>query len=195
MFTGIVETLAPIVPDSEAPLLTIQRPEIFTDIHLGQSISVSGACLSVIEFSEKFITFDVVPETLARTNLEAAAYANLERAMPVDGRFEGHVVSGHIDTTIKLLEQKKEKTGEWWTFELPEKYAHLVVEKGSITLNGISLTVAAVSDATFSVALIPHTLNHTNLCLLKLGESVNMETDLMAKYWWKWQHSQKSIKS
>ena len=162
---------------------------MFKELKNGQSIAVNGACLSVIDFSSADIRFDVVPETFRRTNLKDSQRVNLERAMPIDGRFEGHIISGHVDITTQLLERKKEGEGERFVFHLPEEISAFVVEKGSITVNGVSLTVASVSANAFHIAVIPHTLHCTNLGDLQIRDEVNVEADIMAKYLHKWQNS------
>lgn len=185
MFTGIIEALAP-VQKFAAHQLVIARPENFETLAKGQSIAVNGACLSVIDFSATEMCFEVVPETCDRTNLKSAKMVNLERAMPADGRFEGHVVSGHVDSTTTLLRREKVVAGEYFTFSCPESIQPFMVQKGSITINGVSLTIANLSATEFSIALISHTLTKTNLRLLQNGDTVNLEADMMAKYLYSW---------
>ncbi len=130
--------------------------------------------------------FDIVPETFARTNLETAEQINLERALSAVGRFEGHVVLGHVDATAELLKRQPEGDGERWRFHIPPAVAPFSVEKGSITLNGISLTIAACNDSEFDIALIPTTLTMTNFAALTVGDKVNVEADYFAKLLHKW---------
>ncbi len=181
MFTGIIESTAEVISFHDG-VLKIKRPKQFIDLAKGQSIAVNGACLSVVSFSDTKMCFEVVPETLQKTNLSESKKVNLERAMRANGRFEGHIVLGHVDETITLLHREKEELGEKFTFELPKEFQKYIVQKGSITLNGISLTVADVKENSFLIAIIPHTLKHTNLCDLQAGETVNVETDIFAKY-------------
>ncbi len=181
MFTGIIEATAKVLEKTEKKLV-ISRPEIFTELKIGQSIATNGACLSVAEFSEKNIAFDVLSETFRRTNLGEISEVNLERAMPANGRFEGHIVLGHVDTTIPLLKKNPEISGTELVFQMPENSKYLV-SKGSISLNGISLTIGNIDTqkGEFSVFLIPLTLQHTNLGSIEISEKVTVEYDYLAK--------------
>ncbi len=179
MFTGIIETFTPVLEKTEYSL-TIARPSIFEKLTIGQSIAVNGACLSVARADEVSIGFDVLSETFRKTNLGDAKSVNLERAMRSDGRFEGHIVLGHVDTTIQLLKKNIEKSGIEAVFSLPSQKQYLV-EKGSISLNGISLTIGNITEESFSVFLIPLTLEHTNMGNLNLGDLINVEYDYLAK--------------
>jgi riboflavin synthase len=185
MFTGIIEASANIMKRSGTGLL-IERPKEFADLAIGQSIAVNGACLSIVDFDEQSMRFDVVPETFSRTNLGLSQKVNLERAMPANGRFEGHVVLGHVDGTGVLTEKKPEGEGMRFTFAVPHGLEVFCVEKGSITINGISLTIASAKGKVIEIALIPHTLHLTNLGELNIGERVNLEVDYFAKLLKKW---------
>lgn len=185
MFTGIIETTAKLL-DKNLNQIIIEKPKIFTDIKIGQSISVNGACLTVTKTDSNKIQFDVVPETFMRTNLGKAKIVNLERAMPANGRFEGHIVQGHVDGKIKLLKKIKEGKGERFVFEKPLEKDQYFVQKGSITLNGISLTIAKDNKDTFEVAIIPHTLNETNFAEIQEQDEINFECDIIAKLLEKW---------
>lgn len=180
MFTGIIEAAANIITRT-ATGITVARPEIFTQLAIGQSIAVNGACLTLTRFDERQMGFDVVPETFRRTNLGAADLVNLERAMPATGRFEGHVVLGHVDGTAALISRIAEGEGERFVFALPDALRKYFVEKGSVCVNGISLTIAALTGESFAIALIPHTLQLTNLKALQPGDLVNIEADYFAK--------------
>ncbi len=180
MFTGIIESTAKVLNCNEGSLV-LRRPTIFTQLTIGQSIAVNGACLSIVRFDSDSMTFDVVPETFTRTNLSTACVVNLERAMPANGRFEGHIVLGHVDGTAECVNRKKEGNGERFVFSLPRTIAPFVIEKGSITINGISLTIASASDEMFEIAVIPHTLEVTNLGTLQKGDLVNVEADYLGK--------------
>ncbi len=186
MFTGIVEVSAPVL-EKTATGLTVQRPANFDDIAIGGSIVVNGACLTVIAFDEQSMTFDVVPETWDKTNLgdlNAGDHVNLERSMGAQSRFEGHIVQGHIEGTGTVKRFEKPTDSPWATLmiELPSDLARYVVYKGSIAINGVSLTVAAVDGTMCTIALIPHTLDITNLGTLNIGDRVNIETDVLARY-------------
>ncbi len=181
MFTGIIEAVSQVI-SCQKGRMTVERPKIFKEIVPGQSVSVNGACLSLVEYSKNAMGFDVVPETFTRTNLGRAEKVNLERALRADGRFEGHIVTGHIEGRTKLLKRENVALGEWFTFSLPREFSGFIVEKGSITLNGISLTIGELKSGEFSVAIIPHTLQMTNFAFLRSGEEVNVELDILAKY-------------
>ncbi len=185
MFTGIVETTAEVLTRTEGGFV-LQRPALFDSLHVGQSIACNGTCLTLTAFDEETMAFDIVPETFARTNLDTANVINLERALAASGRFEGHVVLGHIDTTAELLENKPEGAGRRFKFSLPETIADFAVAKGSITVNGVSLTIAACGTADFEIAVIPTTLQLTNLGKLEIGDRVNLEADYFAKLLRKW---------
>lgn len=189
MFTGIVETTAKILDRSDSGLV-LERPKTFDDIKIGSSIAISGTCLTVTSFDSPSMSFDVVPETWSRTKLgmlKTGNLVNLERALSANGRFEGHIVQGHIEgvATVASFEDVKEgwaKGGKILTVKLPKELLPFVVFKGSIALDGVSLTVAELKDDLCSIALIPHTLEITTLGSLKTGEFVNVETDILAKY-------------
>lgn len=183
MFTGIVETTAKILTKSDSGLI-VERPAMFDDIAIGSSISVGGICLSVVEFDDTSMRFDVVPETFAKTNLGGLMtgdYVNLERALRADGRFEGHVVQGHIEGTADVAEIRKQKTGAELLLSIPEDIMAFVIPKGSIAVDGVSLTVASVEGNGCTIALIPHTLERTTLGDLQQGDRVNIETDILGR--------------
>ena len=173
MFTGIVEAVETVSRINERSI-TIIRPQIFTSLQIGQSIACNGACLSVTKYDENSISFDVLSETFRKTNLADNMRINMERAMPANGRFEGHIMLGHVDETITLQNKKEEESGVEYIFTMPSKTQY-IIEKGSLSINGISLTIANCTNTTFSVYLIPITLAHTNLADLKTGDSVNIE--------------------
>lgn len=180
MFTGIVEATAKIISKSKTGLV-IGRPKKFTDVKIGSSISVSGACLSIVKLTKATMSFDVVSETWKRTrfrDLQKGDRVNLERAMKMGDRFDGHVVQGHSEGVGRV---KSEKQGHTLSIELPSKLASYVKKKGSITLDGVSLTVASVKKNHVTVALIPHTLKTTTLGSLRKGDRVNVETDILMR--------------
>ena len=189
MFTGIVEETAEIVERTETDgglRLRIAADEVAEGLAHGQSISVSGACLTVERYEEgDWFEVFLAAETVAKTYLEELSEGetvNVERAMPADGRFDGHVVQGHVDAVATV--QNVETVGEDWFFEfrLPEGYDRYVVEKGSITLDGISLTVADLEDDRVTVAIIPTTYELTTLSEKEPGDPVHLEVDVLAKY-------------
>ncbi len=185
MFTGIIEQTAR-VKDRTERRLTLERPASFTDLVRGASIAVSGVCLTVAELTASVLTFDVVPETWARSTLgekQQGSLVNLERALPATGRFDGHIVQGHVEgrATVRSLVSSGVQ-GKDLTVDLPEDLLPFVTEKGSICLDGVSLTVAHLQGAQCSVALIPETLARTTLGSLEKGARVNVETDIIGKY-------------
>lgn len=179
MFTGIIETFTPVISTSNNTLV-IKNPFHNEQLKIGQSIACNGACLSITSFTDKDITFDVLSETFRKTNLATSTYVNLERAMSANGRFEGHIVLGHVDEVITLLEKKEEESGIEYIFSLPQKTEY-IIEKGSITLNGISLTIGNITENNFSVFLIPLTLTHTNFGKTQRGDSISLEYDYISK--------------
>lgn len=183
MFTGIIEQTGKVAGLHESRLL-IDAP-ILVDAPIGASVSVNGACLTVVETTGTGAGFDVIPETFSRTNLGGLGIGdsvNLERAMPATGRFDGHIVQGHVDGTGAVVSFDEGPDGTLVTVETTVAIAAQIVPKGSITIDGVSLTVVAVDDTRFSVALIPHTLELTTLGSLRPGDTVNLETDILAKY-------------
>ncbi|MDC9825364.1 riboflavin synthase [Devosia sp. ZB163] len=191
MFSGIIEKLARVtLVASRGGSLEIELQSGWPDLALGESIAVNGVCLTVTQFDETGLArFFISPETLARTNLGGLAvgqFANLERAVTLETRLSGHLVQGHIDGLARLVE-RVEADGAWrHVFLLPEALGRYCVEKGSIALNGISLTINGLEDRDEGVAvlvtIIPHTWEHTNLNALPIGDALNVEIDVMAKY-------------
>lgn len=188
MFTGIVEQIGSVehVADNEIGRRIVLSAPGVGELPLGASISVNGVCLTAVETDDDTVAVDVIPETLQRTNLGTllnASQVNLERPMPADGRFDGHIVQGHVDGvgTVAAIE-RGDDGGVVMTVDMPESLQRYLVEKGSITIDGVSLTVASVSEVGFSVALIPHTLEVTTLGLRNPGDTVNLEVDVLAKY-------------
>lgn len=188
MFTGIIEeigTIRTINRGAASAVFTIAAETVLKDVHLGDSIAVNGVCLTVTSFSKKQFTADVMHETLNRSSLgtlRPGSHVNLERAMKADGRFGGHIVSGHIDGTGTITDIKKDDNAIWYTIKTPPELMRFIIEKGSITIDGISLTVAAVAADSFSVSTIPHTNAVTTLGERKVGDLVNLETDIIGKY-------------
>ncbi|CAG5664105.1 riboflavin synthase subunit alpha [Streptococcus pneumoniae] len=188
MFTGIIEEIGKverIQKDSRNCKLSIKASKILTDIHLGDSIAVNGICLTVTHSNHQSFTVDVMNETWSRTALTLLKHGsevNLERALSVNGRLGGHVVTGHIDGTGKISSIKKDNNAVWYQINTQKEILDLIVEKGSITIDGISLTVAKVSKVNFSVSVIPHTLEQTILKSKQVGSTVNLENDILGKY-------------
>ena len=188
MFTGIVEemgTIKSIRKGSHSAVLEIQAKVVLEDIHLGDSIAVNGVCLTATSFSPTSFTADVMHETLNRSslaNLRPGSRVNLERAMAANGRFGGHIVAGHVDGVGTVLHTEKDDNAIWYTIGAEPQVLRYVVEKGSITIDGISLTVAKVTDSSFSISAIPHTVAVTVLQARKPGDTVNLETDIIGKY-------------
>jgi riboflavin synthase len=188
MFTGIVEqigTVEEVSDNEEGRRLVLSAPGL-GELPIGASISVNGVCLTAVATGEDTVSVDVIPETLQRTNLGTmlrAGQVNLERPMPANGRFDGHIVQGHVDGvgTVSAVE-RSDDGGVVIELEIPETLRRYVVEKGSITIDGVSLTVASLTEAGFGVALIPHTLEVTTLGLRNPGDTVNLEVDVLAKY-------------
>lgn len=187
MFTGLVETLGTIAatkPDGPGKLLGIEAPQIAGELVLGESVAINGCCLTVVRRDTRSADFQAGPETLSKTvlgDLRVGDRVNLERAMSADGRFGGHLVQGHVDGVGSI--RSSQKDGEWITMWFSAgELAREMVPKGSVAVDGISLTVVDVSADAFSVALIPHTLAHTTLGFKKVGSRVNLETDVLGKY-------------
>ena len=193
MFTGIVEELGRIRSirgGGESAVLEIEGSLIFDDLKLGDSVAVNGVCLTVTSFTSHSFTADVMHETLNRSSLGSlgvGSQVNLERAMPAYGRFgghivSGHIVSGHIDGTGTVVSIRKDANATWYEIEAPASLMRYIVEKGSIAIDGISLTVARVTERTFSVSIIPHTAAQTTLSQRRVGDIVNLENDIVGKY-------------
>lgn len=188
MFTGIVEelgTIARLDRGTDSARLTVRGPLVTSDATHGASIAVNGVCLTVVEHADGEFTVDVMAETLSRSSLgslRAGDRVNLERAMAAGGRFGGHVVQGHVDGTAQVLERVPGDRWELVRLSLPAGLARYVVEKGSITVDGVSLTVASIDDTSFTVSLIPTTLDLTTLGHKGIGDLVNLEVDVLAKY-------------
>ena len=188
MFTGIIEelgTINNIRKNAASAVLTIDASTVLEDVHMGDSIAVNGVCLTVTSFTSTSFTADVMHETLNRSSLgslRSGSKVNLERAMSADGRFGGHIVSGHIDGTGTVSNIKKDDNAVWYTIRTSSDIMRYIVEKGSIAINGISLTVATVTSDTFSISAIPHTVKMTTLSETKEGEVVNLENDIIGKY-------------
>lgn len=188
IFTGIIEELGvvkSIAINGASGCITIKAKKVLEGTQLGDSIAVNGTCLTVTSINSDGFSADVMAETVKRTSLSQVGkgdLVNLERAMILNGRFGGHIVSGHIDGTGTIMKYTKEENAIWVTIKAPDEILDLIVEKGSICIDGISLTVATVSDQDFQVSIIPHTAKETTLIHKKVGSLVNLENDIVGKY-------------
>lgn len=188
MFTGIIEevgTIKDIKKGIKSAVLTIQGDVVTEKTKVGDSIAVNGVCLTVTSLSQNKFTADVMAETMRRTSLgllSKGSRVNLERAMAADGRFGGHIVSGHIDGTGRISDFTREDNAVWVTISADSGILRYIIEKGSIAIDGISLTVAYVDNRVFKVSLIPHTAKETTLLTKKTGDLVNLENDIIGKY-------------
>ncbi len=188
MFTGIIEEigiLKEVKKGAQSALLTIQGSVIFDDLGIGDSVAVNGVCLTAAGLSSHTFRADVMHETLNRSGLgklHPGDFVNLERAMAADGRFGGHIVSGHIDGIGKITSVVRDDNAIWYTIAAEDRILRYIVEKGSIAVDGISLTVASVDNTEFRISAIPHTVKSTILSYKKAGDIVNLENDMMGKY-------------
>lgn len=188
MFTGIIEEIGVIEKlqkGTHSAVLTLKAKKVLEDLQLGDSVAVNGVCLTVTSIMAEGFQADVMHETLNRTVLGKLGHGsevNLERAMQLNGRFGGHIVSGHVDGTGTITRIQKDDNAVWFTIQAAPELMRYIIEKGSITINGVSLTVAKVTENTFSVSTIPHTLKMTILKNSKVGDLVNLENDIVGKY-------------
>ncbi len=188
MFTGIIEekgTIQNIRRERDACVLTVGCSNVLSGTKVGDSIAVSGVCLTVTSLGTDRFTADMMAETLSRSSLgtlSTGASVNLERAMPADGRFGGHIVSGHIDGTGTIRSVRRDGNAVWYTIAAGSELRRYIVEKGSIAIDGISLTVAGVDETAFRVSVIPHTMEQTTLPDRREGDLVNLECDIIGKY-------------
>lgn len=188
MFTGIIEETGKLMgleQSGSAAKIKIAARLVLEQTKIGDSIAVNGVCLTVVDIARSFFVADAMPETLRRSNLgtlKNGDVVNLERAMPCDGRFGGHIVSGHIDGIGKISAIQNEANAIWFYVSAPSEILELIVPKGSVALDGISLTVANSDSTQFAVSVIPHTQTQTNLFSKKPGDTVNIENDIIGKY-------------
>ena len=188
MFTGLVEEIGlceDLQRSAGSARLLIQAPGISCGVKIGDSISVNGCCLTAISIRDGIMAFDLLDETLQRTNLQdliPGRKVNLERSLLADGRLGGHFVQGHVDATIPVVAILQQGSDMRIDFKVPPEFAAYVAYKGSVAINGVSLTIAEVTADSFAVWIIPHTASHTNLGDLREGDLVNLECDMLAKY-------------
>jgi len=188
VFTGIIEeigTVKNIKHNTASSIITIEAKEVTKGTKLGDSIAVNGVCLTVVKISNNFFDADIMAETLRHSNLKTIQRGdkvNLERAMSANGRFGGHIVAGHVDDLGTITNFQKEDNAVWVTIESTPPLLKYIVYKGSVTLDGISLTVADITEKDFSVSVIPHTREETTLLQKSIGDKINIECDVIGKY-------------
>lgn len=188
MFTGIIEetgVIRAVQRGAKSAVLTVEAKKVLEDVHIGDSIATNGVCLTVTSVRGDCFTADVMNESLRRSSLgdlKPGSRVNLERAMAANGRFGGHIVSGHIDGTGTVVSVRRDDIAVWYTVRTTPQLMRYIVEKGSIAIDGISLTVAAVETDRFSVSVIPHTAQETTLSEKRPGATVNLENDVIGKY-------------
>ena len=188
MFTGIVEEVGRVERvqrGARSAVLSIRASRVLEDVHIGDSIAVNGVCLTVTDFDARGFRADVMPETIDRSSLSSLSSGspvNLERAMAANGRFGGHIVAGHVDAVGTIMRLRRDDNAVWFDIAAPESVLRYVVEKGSIAIDGVSLTVARVSEGEFAISAIPHTLANTALNFKRAGDRVNLEADIIGKY-------------
>lgn len=188
MFTGLVEevgSIKAINKSAKSAKITIKATKVLEGVKLGDSISTNGVCLTVTDFSTNYFTVDVMAETMRRSNLKNLSSGdeiNLERALRLGDRLGGHMVSGHIDGVGSISKYENEDNAVWITIKTPPELLKYIIEKGSIAIDGVSLTVAYVDDICFKVSIIPHTKDVTTLLTKKIGDEVNLECDMVGKY-------------
>ena len=187
MFTGLVEEVGRVVRMQPGDLfrLDVSVSRVFEDTRIGDSVSVNGACLTVDEVNGATLSFRAMPETLRRTalgDLEEGSFVNLERAMTLERRFGGHIVQGHVDCVGEVVDVRPEGDAQIWEFGATEGVLRYTVAQGSVCVDGISLTVVAVREASFTVSILPQTRANTNLKELRVGDRVNLEADVIGKY-------------
>lgn len=188
MFTGIIEevgTIKAMNETGEAIVMTIAAKEVLTDVHEGDSIAVNGVCLTVTSYSDHEFVVDVMPETVRASSLQALktnSKVNLERAMHANGRFGGHFVSGHVDGIGTIVRKTAEQNAIYYTIQVSKELRRYMIHKGSVTVDGTSLTIFGVDETSFTISIIPHTVEQTIIGSKEVGEIVNIECDLVGKY-------------
>jgi len=184
VFTGIVEEVG-IVAKISGNAMTVRASKVLEDVKLGDSIAVNGACLTAVKFSKSEFSVDLSPETMRRTSLgqlSAGGSVNLERALLASDRMGGHIVQGHVDGTGRVMSIRPEGDSTIFRIRVPKRLYRYIVEKGFVAVDGISLTVVKRGASSFTLAVIPYTLKNTNLAAVSVGDRVNLEADILAKY-------------
>ncbi|MDA0263757.1 MAG: riboflavin synthase [Chloroflexi bacterium] len=184
MFTGIVEEVG-VVASISANAMTVRASKVVEDLKLGDSIAVNGACLTAVSYTKSEFSVDLSPETMRRTSLgdlQVGGPVNLERALLASSRMGGHLVQGHVDGTGRIMSKKPEGDSIIFRVRVPKRLNRYIVEKGFVAVDGISLTVVKKGASSFTLAVIPYTLDNTNLASLSVGDRVNLEADILAKY-------------
>ena len=190
MFTGLIEEVGKVKSISHKSggiSIDVEAIKILEGTKIGDSIAINGVCLTVVQLYENGFSFDVSQETLSRSNLrnsKVGDYLNLERALRVSDRLGGHIGQGHVDSIGKITGITPYGEHTEFKIQIPDEYKHLIVEKGSIAIDGISLTINSIENSTISINIIPHTIENTNLKYRKVGDSVNIEFDIIGKYVW-----------
>ncbi len=190
MFTGLIEEVGKVKSISHKSggiSIDVEAIKVLEGTKIGDSIAINGVCLTVVQLYKNGFSFDVSQETLNRSNLKNSKvgdYLNLERAMRVSDRLGGHIVQGHVDSIGKITDITPYGEHTEFKIQIPDGYKHLIVEKGSIAIDGISLTINTIENSTISINIIPHTIENTNLKHRKVGDSVNIEFDIIGKYIW-----------
>ncbi|MFV9832564.1 riboflavin synthase subunit alpha [Bacillus stercoris] len=194
MFTGIIEetgTIESMKKAGHSMALTITCSKILEDVHLGDSIAVNGICLTVTDFTKNQFTVDVMPETVKATSLNdlsKGSKVNLERAMAANGRFGGHFVSGHVDGTAEITRIEEKSNAVYYDLKMDSSLTKTLVLKGSITVDGVSLTIFGLTEDTVTISLIPHTISETIFSEKTIGSKVNIECDMIGKYMYRFLH-------
>lgn len=194
MFTGIIEetgTIESMKKAGHSMALTIKCSKILEDVHLGDSIAVNGICLTVTDFTKNQFTVDVMPETVKATSLNElskGSKVNLERAMAANGRFGGHFVSGHVDGTAEITRIEEKSNAVYYDVKMDPSLTKTLVLKGSITVDGVSLTIFGLTEDTVTISLIPHTISETTFSEKTIGSKVNIECDMIGKYMYRFLH-------
>jgi len=187
MFTGIIESTGKIEKiDREGKNIKLTlSSNLSSELRVDESLSHNGVCLTVTDCNKNFYSVTIIDESLKKTNfssVKVGSQINLERSLKIDGRLDGHIVQGHVDDIAKCIKKIDQENSWLFTFEFSEKFSDLIIEKGSICINGVSLTCFDTSKNNFTVAIIPHTYDNTNFKLLDEGDSVNLEFDILGKY-------------
>ncbi|GFZ26569.1 riboflavin synthase [Lactobacillus corticis] len=189
MFSGLVTNkavISAIKKTDQTIVMTVEtQADILQGVKIGDSIAINGCCLTVESFDQQHFTVTMMPQTYNMTTFkdrQVGDQVNLERSLRLGDRFDGHIVSGHVDGTVKLLSKKRNENALELTFPIPPALKQQIISQGSIAINGTSLTIMHADGKTFSIGLIPHTQDETNLAALKVGDAVNIETDVIAKY-------------